>query len=534
MALYDTRGGRGGSAIDTGPVRVGATVDFYVIGPFPHVAMQNDLATDAGWNALYVDGEWTSGESGETISVEDPSTRETVAEVPAATEADVDAAYEAAAAAQHEWGAQPPARRQEVVQQLIGVMQDNSDEIVELLRDEVGGASIMGETSIQIAADHASEAATLPRRMKGEYADSNIPGKENILRRGPKGVVTVISPWNFPLNLSMRAVAPAIAAGNSVVLKPSTEAPITGGLLFGALFEMTDLPPGVLNVVTGRGSEIGDRVAGHPESDVVAFTGSTEVGQHVSGIAGENLAVPAMELGGNNAHVVTADADLDRALDGATFGSFVHQGQVCISINRHIVHEDVYDEYVDRLVDRAESLATGSAHEAETIVGPIINESQRDEMLDYVEETVDAGATLETGGGTVDLDGVDDSLVVEPTVLSGVTNEMAAACNEHFGPVAPVIPFSTVDEAIAIANDTEYGLSGSVHAGDLDVGIDIAERMETGNVHINDQPINDEAHVPFSGIGASGVGTYNSDAFLHEVTETKWISIQHEEREYPF
>jgi len=496
--------------------------------------MVTNYSIDADWTSLYIDGEWVDGDSGETIAVEDPSTREPVAHVPAGNEADVDATYEAAAAAQGEWASQPPAHRQEVVQEFLDTLNEHSEEIVDLLAAEVGGSSIMGHTSIHIANDHGNEAVTLPRRMKGEQAESNIPGKENLLERHPKGVVTVISPWNFPLNLSMRAVAPAIAAGNSVVLKPSTNSPITGGLLFAKLFDETDLPDGVLNVVTGRGSEIGDRIAGHPESDVVAFTGSTEVGQHVSGIAGENLAVPAMELGGNNAHIVTADADLDRALDAAAFGSFVHQGQVCISINRHIVHEDIYDEYVDGLVDRAESLPTGSAHDPETIVGPIIDEGQRDEMLEYVERTLENGATLETGGGIVDLDGVDDSLVVEPTVISDATNDMAAACNEHFGPIAPVIPFSTVDEAVELANDTDYGLSGSVHSSDLEVAKDIADRMVTGNVHINDQPINDEAHVPFSGIGASGVGTYNSDAFLHEITETKWISIQHEPREYPF
>jgi len=496
--------------------------------------MPTDLSIDAEWDKLYIDGEWTDSESGETIPNEDPSTREVFTEVAAGTESDVDAAYEAAAAAQEEWADAPPARRQAVVEQLEEAIHEHSDEIIELLAHEVGGSTIMGETSIHITGDHASEAATLPRRMKGEHATSNIPGKENLVQREPKGVVTVISPWNFPLNLSMRAVAPAIAAGNAVVLKPSTESPITGGLLFAKLLEETDVPDGLVNVVTGRGSEIGDHLASHPESDVVSFTGSTEVGQHVAGLAGENLAVPAMELGGNNAFIVTDDADLDRALDGATFGSFVHQGQVCISINRHIVHEDVYDEYVERLTERAESLPLGSAHHDDTVVGPIVNESQRDAMLDYVERTVEAGATLEAGGETASLEGVEDSLVVKPTVLSGVTNEMAAACNEHFGPIAPVIPFSDVDEAVELANDTEYGLSGAVHSGDLEVAKDIADRMETGNVHINDQPINDEAHVPFSGIGASGVGTYNSDAFLHEITETKWISIQHDAREYPF
>ncbi len=497
-------------------------------------SVDTSLSLDATWDRLYIDGEWRPSDSGETIAVEDPSTREPITTVPAATETDVDAAYEAAAAAQTHWREQPPAHRQEVLQQFIQAFQEAHDEIVSLLRYEVGGATIMGETSMQIGLDHASEAASLPRRMKGEHAASNIPGKENIVQREPKGVVTVISPWNFPLNLSMRAVLPAIAAGNSVVLKPSTNSPITGGLLFAKLFEQTDLPDGVLNVVIGQGSEIGDHLASHPESDVVSFTGSTAVGQHVAGLAAENLAVPAMELGGNNAHIVTADADLDRAIDGAVFGSFVHQGQVCISINRHLVHEEIYDEYVERLTERAEALPVGSAHDEETVVAPIIDESQRDEMLAYVTASIEAGATVETGGDTVDLPDVADSLVVAPTVLSDVTNDMPVASNEHFGPIAPVIPFSDIDEAVAIANDTDYGLSGSVHAGDIGVAKRIADRLETGNVHINDQPINDEAHVPFSGVGASGIGEYNSDAFLEEVTETKWISIQHEAREYPF
>ncbi|GAB7021120.1 aldehyde dehydrogenase family protein [Halostagnicola bangensis] len=495
---------------------------------------QSPYSIEGEWDELYIGGEWTESASGETIAVEDPSTRETITHVPRGSPADVDDAYQAAADAQDEWAASPPARREELVQELLETLEERSEEIMGLLTNEAGGSAVMGGTSVHLAEDQLAEAATLPRRMKGEHAHSNIPGKENIVEREPKGVVTVISPWNFPLNLSMRAVAPAVAAGNTVVLKPSTNTPVVGGLLFGRLFDEVGFPDGVLNVVTGRGSEIGDEIASHPESDVVAFTGSTPVGRQVAASAGENLAVAAMELGGNNAHIVTSEADIETAVDAATFGSFVHQGQVCISINRHLVHEDIYDEYVERLTERAESLPVGSAHDPDTIVGPIIDESQREEMLEYVDETLEAGATLETGGDTVDIDGVEDSLVVAPTVLSDVTNDMSAACFEHFGPIAPVIPFSDVDEAIEMANSTEYGLSGSVHAGDVGTGKEIAGRMETGMVHVNDQPINDEAHVPFSGTGASGVGGYNSEDFLDEVTEKKWISLQHEPREYPF
>jgi aldehyde dehydrogenase (NAD+) len=489
------------------------------------------IGTD--WSALYIDGEWRESDSGDTIPVKDPSIREKVTEVPRGKESDVDAAYEAAAAAQDEWAQTPPARREELVQNVLQLMGEHSEEIVDLLVTEAGQSEGIAETSLHLTEDQFAEAATMPRRMKGEHAASNIPDKENIVQREPQGVVTVISPWNFPLNLSGRAIAPAVAAGNTVVVKPATNTPVVGGLLFARLFEDAGFPGGIINVVTGHGSEVGDAVASHDESDVVAFTGSTEVGRHVAAAAGENLAEAAMELGGNNAHIVTADADLAEAVNAGVFGSFGHQGQVCISINRHLVHEDVYDEYVDRITERAENLPAGSVHE-HVVVGPIIDETQRDEILEYVERTVEAGATLKTGGGMVEVDGVEDSLVVEPTVLSDVTNEMAAACNEHFGPVVPVIPFSDVDEAVALANDTEYGLSGSVHAGDVGAGKRIAERMETGMVHVNDQPINDEAHVPFSGTGASGIGGYNSDDFLDEVTEKKWISLQHEPREFPF
>ncbi|MGQ3411626.1 aldehyde dehydrogenase family protein [Natrinema sp. LN54] len=496
--------------------------------------MGPELSIDDEWNSLYIDGEWTPSDGDGEIAVEDPSTREEVARVPAAVESDVDAAYEAAAEAQAEWEKAPPAERERVAQAFARAVQEYDEEIIELLAHEAGGSRIMGETSISITTDQANEAATFPRRMKGEQADSNVPGKENFVRREPQGVVTVISPWNFPLNLSGRAIAPAIATGNAVVVKPASNTPITGGLLMAKLYEEAGLPDGLLNVVPGHGSDIGDAVVEHPESDVVAFTGSTPVGRGVAAKAGENLSVAAMELGGNNAHIVTADADLEAAVDSGTFGSFVHQGQVCISINRHLVHEDVYDEYVDLLADRAASLPAGSAHDEDTVVGPIIDEGQRDEMLGYVEETVDAGATLETGGETVELEGVDDSLVVAPTVLSDVTNEMSAACNEHFGPIAPVVPFSDVEEAIGLHDDTEYGLSGSVHAGDVGTGMQIAERLDTGMVHVNDQPINDEAHVPFSGTKASGSGGYNSTEILDRVTEKKWISVQHDRREYPF
>lgn len=483
--------------------------------------------TDTDWTTDYVNGEYRSPGDRDTIDVEDPSTRDHFTRVPAGTPEDVDAAYEAAADAQAEWAATSPQQRASVVRSVRDLLKEHRDDILDLLASESGTTRTKGFAEFYTSVGITGEAASFPTRTSGDHRQSTVEGKENLVVREPQGVVGVISPWNFPLNLSIRAVAPAIALGNSVVLKPASSTPVTGGLLLAKLFDAAGLPDGVLNVVTGRGSEVGDAIAGNPHADVVSFTGSTPVGREVAATAGQNLALPAMELGGNNAHVVTDDADLDRAVDAGVFGSFLHSGQICISINRHLVHEAVYDEYVDSLAERAAALPAGSAHDGETVVGPLIDESQRDQVLDYVADTVDAGATLETGGD-------HDGLVVEPTVLSDVTNDMAAACNEHFGPVAPVIPFSDDDEAVELANATEYGLSGSVHAGGLGRARDIADRIDTGMVHINDQPINDEPHLPFGGYKDSGIGRYNGEAIMDELTQQKWISVQREERDYPF
>ncbi|WP_135823351.1 aldehyde dehydrogenase family protein [Halorussus ruber] len=488
---------------------------------------ERGFTTDGSWNALYLDGEWVEADDRDTIAVENPATREEITEVPAATEEDVDRAYEAAAEAQESWAATSVEERNAVIEDAIELLDEKRDEILESLAIESGSASAKAFAEWQTAKGLCHHSLGFGEQMGTETSESMIPGKENEVERVPEGVVGVISPWNFPFNLSLRAVVPALATGNSVVLKPASSTPVIGGLLIARIFEEAGLPEGVLNVITGRGSDVGDRMASHPELDVMAFTGSTEVGKRVASLAGEALALPAMELGGNNPFVVTEDADVDAAVDSAVFGSFLHQGQICISINRHLVHEDLYDEYVEKLAERAEALPIGDPRERENVIGPVIDEGQRDDLLEYVEETVEQGATLETGGEA-------DDLFFEPTVLSDAENDMAAACNEHFGPIAPVIPFSDEDEAVKLANDTEYGLAAAVHTGDLDRGRDLADRIEAGMVHINDQPVNEEPAVPFGGMKASGIGRYDGDEIFHEFTQTKWVSVQNETRDYPF
>ncbi|MFB6096221.1 MAG: aldehyde dehydrogenase family protein [Haloferacaceae archaeon] len=490
-------------------------------------SVTHGFGVDADWNALYLDGEWVGPGRRDAIPVENPATREEIYEVPAGTPGDVDEAFAAATAAQSDWAAAPPQERAEVVQRAIGLLQDHQDDLANLLVTEAGSTRLkVGLELEELAPGMMAEAASFPTRSQGRHADSVVPGKENEVHREPVGVVGVITPWNFPFHLSMRAVAPALALGNAVVLKPAEDTPVTGGLALARLFEAAGLPDGVLNVVPGYGEEAGERLAGHPDLDVLSFTGSTETGKHVAGRAVQNLALPALELGGNNPLVVLDDADLDAAVDAGMFGSFVHQGQVCISINRHLVHEDVAEEYAERLADRAADLVVGDPADPETDIGPIINESQRDEMLEYLAAAREEGAEFVVGGGHEDL-------FVEPTVITGITNDAAPACNEHFGPIAPVVTFADDEEAVELANDTEYGLAAGVFSEDLARAKALAERVDAGMVHVNDQTLNDEPHIPFGGVKGSGMGRYNTDAILREFTRERWISIQHEPREFP-
>lgn len=348
-----------------------------------------ELALGADWNVMYIDGEWQQTDERNTIEVIDPSTREEVATIPAGTETDATNAYTAASNAQSDWAARSPGERREIVQNVLELLEEEyQDEVLDLLIAESGSTPAKAQGEFTIATAVTRHATTLPARKTGEHVSSDIPERENLVQREPKGVIGVISPWNYPLHLSLRAVAPAIALGNTVVLKPDEQTPISGGLAIAKLFEQAGLPDGVLNVVPGKGSEAGDAVASHPSATLVSFTGSTEVGKQVASKAAKNLTTPAMELGGNNAHIVTDDANVDEAVNAGTFGTFIHQGQVCISINRHLVHEDIYDEYVNKLSERASNLPTGTAHDSDTVIGPIINEDQRDSIMEYVEESV--------------------------------------------------------------------------------------------------------------------------------------------------
>lgn len=333
----------------------------------------------------------------------------------------------------------------------------------------------------------------------GRLLPTSEAGRESIARRVPVGVVGAITPWNFPFLLAIRVVAPALALGNSVVLKPDVQTAVVGGVAIAELFARAGVPEGVLQVLAGD-AEPGQALCENPDVGMVSFTGSSAVGRKVGEVAGRTLKRVSLELGGNNALIVLDDAALDIASSAGAWGAFLHQGQVCMTAGRHIVTEAVADEYVDKLATRVQALTVGDPNRGDVALGPLINETQLANVDRIVTATKQAGADVRAGGSY-------ENLFYQPTVLSGVTSSMPAFREEIFGPVAPVIVVKDDAEAIAVANDTEYGLVAAVQTGSLDRGRAVADGLRTGIVHVNDQTLNNDAFAPFGGTGASGNGT---------------------------
>ena len=370
------------------------------------------------------------------------------------------------------------------------------------------------------------EAATLPGRPYGELLPSEQP-RLSFAERVPVGVVGVISPFNFPQILAVRSVAPALALGNAVVLKPDPRTSVCGGVVLARVFEEAGLPEGLLHVLPG-GPDAGEALITDPLVRIISFTGSTAVGRRIGELAARHLKRAHLELGGNSALVILDDVDVATAASAGAWGSFLHQGQICMTTGRHLVHEAVYDDYVAALAEKASHLPVGDPASGQVALGPIIDERQRDKVHALVTATTDAGAKLAAGG-------TYEGLFYQPTVLSEVTPQMPAWAQEVFGPVAPVIRFSTAEEAAAIAAQTEYGLSLGILTKDVMRGLDLARKIPTGIVHINEQTVDDEANVPFGGIFDSGTGTrFGGTANLDAFTETRWITIRGDIAPYPF
>lgn len=476
------------------------------------------------FDLLYINGEWRKGNSEDTFDNTNPYTGETLLTIQGANEEDLDEAYQAAARAQKEWAEQPPQVKRELIEKAIQIIEQEKELFIEWLIKEAGSTYRKAVGEITTAVNFMKEAASYPNRMKGEVFLSHVPGKVNKVYQEPLGVVGVISPWNFPLHLTMRSVAAALATGNGVVIKPSKDTTVTAGSLVAAVFEEAGAPKGLINLVSGKSSEIGDSFVKHPIPRMISFTGSTEVGKHIASLAAGELKSTALELGGNNVLIVMEDANIDAAVESAVYGKFYHQGQVCIALNRILVQSSVAEEFTSKFVEKVKDLRYGDPEDKNTQVGPIINEQQVDSIKEQLQRAIDAGANVLTGGNF-------QGNVLEPTVVNQVDNQSPLAAEEIFGPIAPIITFEIEDEAVEMANEHPFGLSGAVHStvghGEL-----IAKRIETGMIHVNDQSINDEPQAPFGGVKQSGLGRFNGKWALEEFTETKWIGVQNERTDY--
>jgi vanillin dehydrogenase len=406
-------------------------------------------------------------------------------------------------------------------------VESNFGELSDVIVDELGGTRLKAGFEIGLVLDMLKEAGTFPLRMEGKILPSAVDERENFLYRVPVGVVGVISPFNFPFFLSMKSVAPALGAGNGVVLKPHEETPIMGGTIIGKIFEEAGLPAGLLNVVVTEIPAIGDAFVEHPIPRVISFTGSSAVGRHVAEVGARTFKKVLLELGGNSAFIVLEDADLEYAVDAAVFSRFTHQGQICMSANRVLVHQDVFEEFAERFVDKVRSLPVGDPREDATVIGPLITAKQAENLNAVIDQAVADGATPvlrgEVNGGLFD-----------PVVLRDVTPDMDVAQRELFGPVVSLIPFKDDDEAVEIANNTQFGLSGAVHTGDLDRGVALAKRVQTGMIHVNDCTIHDEPIIAFGGEKQSGLGRLNGPWSLDEFTTMKWVSVNHGRRRFPY
>lgn len=478
------------------------------------------------WSGKIFSNGWRDANGG-TQTVTEPATGQTLGHTGLADGSDVDRAATSAKEAQRAWAATPFDQRAAVMREAARLLKERAAEFNTWNIRECGSIGPKAEWELHATYEQMWMAAALPMQASGELFPSSMPGRTNMWRRVPVGTVGVIAPWNFPLLLAMRSVAPALALGNAVILKPDAQTAVTGGQLIAQVFADAGLPDGVLHVLPG-GPETGDAVVRHPDVHMISFTGSTAVGRSIGQTCGGLLKKVALELGGNNAIIVLDDADLDAASSCGAWGAFLHQGQICMQAGRHLVHRSVADAYAERLAKRAEALYVGDPHAGPAHLGPIINARQRDRVADIVRRTVEQGARLVTGG-------THDGLFFKPTVLSQVKADMPAFADEIFGPVAPITVFDTDEEAAALVNGSPYGLSAAIHSANVSRAMALANRLHTGMIHINDQTVNNEFHVPFGGMGASGNGgRFGGPANLDEFTQTQWISVMDAPITYPF
>ena len=471
----------------------------------------------------YVSGEWTESETGETFEVVNPAEPNTVVnEYQRSSREDAAEAVEAAAAAKHEWADTPAPQRGTVLRETAKILEDRKEELTELLTTEEGKTHAEAGGEVQRAIDIFYYFAEKARDSGGTIKSASGRDTRLYTRTEPVGVAALITPWNYPIAIPAWKLAPALATGNAVVINPASLAPGVALGIFEAL-EEAGIPDGVANIVTGPGSEVGDEIASHEDVDAVSFTGSGEVGNYVYDTAADSQKRVQTEMGGKNPTLVSESADVEEAADIVAGGAFGVTGQACTACSRAIVHENVYDEFVEAIVERAESIEVGPGDEYE--MGPQVSADELESTLDYIEVAEKEGATLETGGGTPEGDRFGDGYFVEPTVFTDVESDYRIAQEEVFGPVLVVIGISDFEEGVDVCNDVKYGLSASIVTQDHSEANRFVEEVEAGVVKVNEKTTGLELHVPFGGFKHSSSESWREqgDAGLSFYTIEKTI-----------
>jgi len=480
---------------------------------------------DAIWHGRIFNGGWTAAQGGSRAFVE-PATGRPLGTTGMANAADVAGAARAARAAQPAWAAMDYKARAGIFRKAAALIELHKEELCAWIVRETGGIVPKADVELREAAAHLHEAAAMLTQPRGHLL-AGAADQMSIARRMPHGVVGVISPFNFPLVLSIRSIAPALATGNAVVHKPDPQTPVSGGFIIARLFEEAGLPQGLLHVLPG-GAEAGEAICTDPHIGMVAFTGSTQVGRRIGELAGKHLKKTSLELGGKNSLVVLDDADPDIAAANVAWGAYLHQGQICMASGRILVQRKIADAVIERLVTKAQRLPVGDPATGQVALGPLINGRQLERVHAIVQDTLAAGARLEAGGSY-------DNLFYQPTVLTGVQPGMRAFEEEIFGPVASITIFDTDEEAIALASQADGVLALGVISPSIARAMRIIDRVPAGHAHINDQTVVAEAHAPFGGGGASGNGgRHGGPADWDEFTQWQWITIKSEAPRYPF
>lgn len=476
------------------------------------------------WNGKLFLGGWKAASAAREIL--EPASGAVLTRVGMATPADVAEAAQAAKAAQAAWVALPYEQRAAIFRKAAAIIERETEGMTQWIVRETGCIPPKAGVELHMAAGILHEAAGMVTQPSGLMLPSD-GGRISMARRVPHGVVGVISPFNFPLILSIRAVAPALAVGNTVVLKPDPQTPITGGYLIARVFEEAGLPKDCLQVLPG-GADVGQAMCADPNIAMISFTGSTAAGRSVGELAGKHLKKVTLELGGKNRLIILDDADIDLAASCAAWGAYLHQGQICMSTGVILVHEKIAAKVTDLLVGKATHLPVGDPATQQVALGPLISERQRDRVHSIVEDSIKQGARLAAGGSF-------EGNFYKPTVLTQVAPGMRCFDEEVFGPVASVVEFKDEDEAVALANRTDYGLSLGVISASVGRAMALANRIPTGLLHINDQTVADEPHIPFGGRGASGNGgRHGGPANWEEFTQWQWVTIKDSAPRYPF